>query len=76
MAQTIASVIESTKDESGLVAAQAKYRQYFIKLDKYFGKFQAECANDLFDWVIEVTEVDIIEPATTPAATPSTQPKK
>ena len=43
MAQTIASVIESTKDESGLVAAQAKYRQYFIKLDKYFGKFQAEC---------------------------------
>lgn len=27
------------------------------------GKFQSECANDLFDWVIEVTEVDIIEPA-------------
>lgn len=43
MAQTIASVIESTKDESGLVAAQAKYSQYFIKLDKYFGNFQAEC---------------------------------
>lgn len=28
------------------------------------GKFQSECANDLFDWVIEVTEVDVIEPAT------------
>ena len=28
-------------------------------------KFQSECANDLFDWVIEVTEVDILEP--TPA---------
>ncbi|MBR5333898.1 MAG: hypothetical protein IKV33_04085 [Alistipes sp.] len=27
------------------------------------GKFQSECANDLFDWVIEVTEVDLIEPA-------------
>ena len=27
------------------------------------GKFQSECANDLFDWVIEVTEVDVIEPA-------------
>ena len=27
-------------------------------------KFQKECAADLFDWVIEVTEVDIIEPAT------------
>ena len=26
-------------------------------------KFQSECANDLFDWVIEVTEVDLIEPA-------------
>jgi hypothetical protein len=28
------------------------------------GKFQSECANELFDWVIEVTEVDVIEPAT------------
>lgn len=27
-------------------------------------KFQKECAADLFDWVIEVTEVDIIEPTT------------
>ena len=36
------------------------------------GKFQSECANELFDWVIEVTEVDIIEPAT---PQPS-QPKK
>lgn len=28
------------------------------------GKFQSECANELFDWVIEVTEVDVIEPVT------------
>lgn len=40
------------------------------------GKFQAECANELFDWVIEVTEVDIIEPATSSATTPATQQKK
>ena len=26
-------------------------------------RFQSECANELFDWVIEVTEVDVIEPA-------------
>lgn len=26
-------------------------------------KFQQECATDLFDWVIEVTEVDVIGPA-------------
>lgn len=32
------------------------------------GKFQSECANDLFDWVIEVTEVDVIGPATTQPA--------
>ncbi len=39
------------------------------------GKFQSECANDLFDWVIEVSEVDIIEPAQ--SSTPSqSQPKK
>lgn len=36
------------------------------------GKFQSECANELFDWVIEVTEVDIIEPTTTQPS----QPKK
>ena len=35
-------------------------------------KFQQQCANDLFNWVIEVTEVDVMEPAT---AQPS-QPKK
>ncbi len=29
-------------------------------------KFQSECANELFDWVIEVTEVDIIEPSQAP----------
>ena len=28
------------------------------------GEFQSECAIELFDWVIEVTEVDVIEPAT------------
>ena len=27
-------------------------------------RFQAECANELFNWVIELTEVDIVEPAT------------
>lgn len=38
-------------------------------------KFQSECANDLFDWVIEVTEVDVVEPTQSP--TPSQpQPKK
>ncbi|MBE6199358.1 MAG: hypothetical protein E7138_03545 [Rikenellaceae bacterium] len=54
----------------------AEFLSDIIKSDtsaqSQIGKFQAECANDLFDWVIEVTEVDIIEPATTP----STQPKK
>ena len=39
------------------------------------GKFQSECANDLFDWVIEVTEVDIIDPTQNPAPSQS-QPKK
>lgn len=39
------------------------------------GKFQSECANDLFDWVIEVTEVDIVEPAQSPTPSQS-QPKK
>lgn len=29
-------------------------------------KFQSECANELFDWVIEVSEVDIIEPSQAP----------
>ena len=37
-------------------------------------KFQSECANDLFDWVIEVTEVDIVEPAQT--QTPAPAPTK
>lgn len=36
------------------------------------GKFQQQCANDLFNWVIEVTEVDVMEPATTQPS----QPKK
>ena len=27
-------------------------------------RFQAECANELFNWVIELTEIDIVEPAT------------
>ena len=53
----------------------AEFLSDIIKSDtsaqSQIGKFQAECANDLFDWVIEVTEVDIIEPATTPAATPT-----
>ena len=35
-------------------------------------QFQRECANELFDWVVEVTEVDIIEPAT---SQPSQQKK-
>ena len=39
------------------------------------GKFQSECANDLFDWVIEVTEVDIVDPTQNPAPS-QTQPKK
>jgi hypothetical protein len=39
------------------------------------GKFQSECANDLFDWVIEVTEVDIIDPTQNPAPSQS-QPNK
>ena len=34
-------------------------------------KFQSECANDLFDWVIEVTEVDIVEPAQTQSPAPA-----
>ena len=29
-------------------------------------KFQRECANDLFNWVVEVDEVDIITPAPQP----------
>ena len=63
-----------------------KVNNYYISVDAFLSdviksdtssqtqisKFQSECANDLFDWVIEVTEVDIIQPT----QTPSTQPKK
>lgn len=63
-----------------------KVNNYYISVDAFLsdviksdtssqtqiGKFQSECANDLFDWVIEVTEVDIIQPT----QTPSGQPKK
>ena len=63
-----------------------KVNNYYISVDAFLsdviksdtssqtqiGKFQSECANDLFDWVIEVTEVDIIQPTQTPSA----QPKK
>ena len=54
-----------------------KVNNYYTSVDEFLGdvlksdttantqigKFQSECANDLFDWVIEVTEVDVIEPA-------------
>ena len=63
-----------------------KVNNYYISVDAFLSdviksdtssqtqisKFQSECANDLFDWVIEVTEVDIIQPTQTPSA----QPKK
>ena len=63
-----------------------KVNNYYISVDAFLSdviksdtssqtqitKFQSECANDLFDWVIEVTEVDIIQPT----QTPSGQPKK
>lgn len=55
-----------------------KVNNYYISVEQFLsdviksdtssqtqiGKFQSECANDLFDWVIEVTEVDIMEPTT------------
>lgn len=54
-----------------------KVNNYYTSVDEFLGdvlksdttantqigKFQSECANYLFDWVIEVTEVDVIEPA-------------
>lgn len=59
-----------------------KVNNYYISVEQFLGdvikadtssqtqigKFQSECANDLFDWIIEV---DIMEPATGQGAKPT-----